>query len=659
MIKKALLFLFTIAILSCGQSEHITKIDGKWDLYIDKFIKSDLETTKIIPDNNLYFSGGSKKLSENDIYTSGSIRQQIDVVPGEIYALYLSGILSSCKIWVDGNLLGEYGTIGHSLSTSYPDIKSSLVNFTAIKEKADIVIEFSNFHFKTKYLFKWIVYGKSSKIVSQYLKNQSKDYITTGLLYICSILFLLIFIKDIRYRYNLYFALFTLSYGTRSFLMKNTTLGDYLPWFDWVLTFQLNKASELWALTFILLFLFSLYPREFDNKITKLIALVSFLTSFTAFIPLELFNGLNILLFMHIQVLISGLYIIFRLILSVIHGCYLSKWALTTLSLFFISIVFDIFANKIFLIYDYYSAQVVISVVIVMFFIIAKKRSDSSYFVIEKEKINSKLRGVFSKFVPTEILTRLGNNNLVDRSPGDFIVEVVVIVFIDIRNFTRLSESLTPKENFAMINQFYKVVGNHIGALGGYIESYGGDGVKVIFPTEPEVAIKATLNISDEVAETTGLKIGMSLHLGKVVLGTIGGGDRIQATAISDVTRIIGNMDLFNSKMGIEILITEKIYLLSSNPKESILTLGSIILKNEEEPLNLYQIIPKSYIIDPDFKLAFENAISAIGRKKYVKAFAYFQLAERYNPTHQLTKYYIINLEKFFKLRLLTFQLTI
>lgn len=654
--KKIVYLFISMFVLSCSTNRDIKEISGKWKLYNNRFILSDnLKDSEA--DVELYFSGGSKRLKENKSYSYGSIRQSLNVEPGGNYSLYISGILSSAKIWIDNKLLAQFGEIGDKIEDSTPDIKRSLVNFTATSDKVDIVIEFSNFYFRSKYLFKWIVYGESSKILSLYIKNQSKDYITTGMLIICSILFLLVFFTDIRNRYNLYFALFTLSYGIRSFLMKNTTIENFLPWFNWIMTFQLNKASELWALTFILLFFVKLYPLEFNKSLSRIISFLALTTSFLSFIPLDIFNRYHILLVMHIQILIAGGYIIARLFTCVIQKRHLSKLTLITMSLFFSSIVFDIFASRTVVLFDYYSAQIVVLVVAVMFLLIAKIRSDSSHEVYETERINSNIRRVFSKFVPIEILVNLNNSNLNDRPPGDYKVEIVTMIFIDIRDFTKLSEGLTPRENFAMINDFYEIVGSRVNDRGGYVESYGGDGVKAIFPGEPDESISAALSISREVAITSGIKIGISIHYGKVVLGTIGGGNRIQATAISDVTRTLGAMDQFNSKMNIEILITDKVFLLSTIAKENIIFLGNIQMNNDEEPLDLYQLISENDNIDSQFREAFENGVDAIMKKEYSRAYEYFQLSKKLNPNHQLTITYLEELEEFLKLRGLTFNL--
>lgn len=658
MINKLLIVLFPLFFLSCSNYEKGSSIVGEWDLYSNKYILSD-NLVGVSPDGSIPVSGRASYTKNNPPLLYGSIKKKINVKKGENYTLYISGILSSSKVWIDNTLSGEFGTIGYSKEESNPFIKRALINFVPDNDECEIVIEFSNFRLQSKWLFKWIVYGKSSDITDLYIRNQSKDYFATGMLIMCTTLFFLMFLVNRSNWYNLYFSLFTLSYGIRSYLMKNTTIQHFIPRFNWVLEYQFNKASELWALAFIILFLKSLYPYEFRGKFSKGITLTAFLSSLLSFVPIDLFYKYHFLSLMHIIIVVSGIYIISRLVLATKAKEPFAVFALLSIILFFISIIFDMIANSIMIAFDYYSAQVVIIVVAVMFLMIGRKRHDSLLFITEKQQSNKNIKEIFSRFVPIEILDNLNNSDLEERPPGEYALKPLTVAYIDIRDFTSLSEGLTPLENFSLINNFYEIVGSEVKKHDGYIESYGGDGVKAIFPCAPDKAIDASLNISKRVMATSGIKIGMSINFGQVVLGTVGGDNRIQATAISSVTRFLNSMDSFNSSMAIELIITDKVYALSSLDNSRVIKLGSMLLRGEEDEITLYQVETPSFKIDPFFKEAFESGVMMLEYKKYSKAYGYFKLAQEYNKDHRLASYYISELEIFFKLRGLTFTLRV
>lgn len=654
MIKKISLLLSIILLQSCS-NENIKSVEGEWELYREKFIASD--SLDIKPDKKLFFPGKFQDTIDNNDHIYGSIKKRIMVEPNKKLSLYVSGIYSASKIWIDNEVVGHYGKIARTIDNVEPLVKPIVINFKTEKEYIDVVIEFSNFHLREHLIFKWLLLGDSIDIYSLYIMDQSKDYFSAGILFIISILFFLLFLSNRRSKYNLYFSLFSLSYGVRSFLMVKASIQMFIP-IKWELIYQLTSASELWSLIAILLFFKELYPRELNNKFTKVLVILGAIFSLALFLPITVYSEYKLSFVFFGLVLVTASYFLLRLILIVKNKRFLSKLTLVSLIFFSLSIFIDILSNRYIISWDYVSAQAVIFLVLTMCILIAKDRSSAITAIKEKKNKNLKYRNTFSRFVPLEILSMIGNKNLEDRAPGDFLVNPQTIAFIDIRDFTKMSQVLTPEENFILINNFFKLVGDEVYKNEGFIESYGGDGVKVVFPLSPESALNAAKNISRRISLDDKIRIGISIHVGNVVLGTIGSEDRIQTTSISSITRVIGKMDHFNSKMGIEILITENVMQLSNVERKEILSLGKVKLKDEDEAISLYQVTTESTRIDPLFKECFEHGVEMLELRQFSRALGYFELAARYNKDHRLNNYYIEKLQKFLKLKKANFTLT-
>merc|ERR1711934_1102883 len=64
----------------------------------------------------------------------------------------------------------------------------------------------------------------------------------------------------------------------------------------------------------------------------------------------------------------------------------------------------------------------------------------------------SSIANTYAKFVPRQFLSRLGRPNLAHVQVGECVECDLTIMFADMRNFTSLSESMTPQESFAFIN---------------------------------------------------------------------------------------------------------------------------------------------------------------------------------------------------------------
>ena len=97
------------------------------------------------------------------------------------------------------------------------------------------------------------------------------------------------------------------------------------------------------------------------------------------------------------------------------------------------------------------------------------------------ENLNQSLE----RFIPHEVLGFLSKKSIVDVRLGDFSEEFMSVFFLDIRNFTALSEGMNPAETFRFINAFLERFGPVIREQGGFIDKYLGDGFMALFPGYP------------------------------------------------------------------------------------------------------------------------------------------------------------------------------
>jgi adenylate cyclase len=121
-----------------------------------------------------------------------------------------------------------------------------------------------------------------------------------------------------------------------------------------------------------------------------------------------------------------------------------------------------------------------------------------------------------------------------DMQLGDQVQKEMTIMFADIRNFTSMSEKMTPQENFNFINSYLGVVGPIIRHHGGFIDKFIGDAIMALFPDDPSAAIQASqdmLRLLKEfnVSRVVPIQIGIGLHTGSTMLGTIGESERMDS----------------------------------------------------------------------------------------------------------------------------------
>ena len=77
----------------------------------------------------------------------------------------------------------------------------------------------------------------------------------------------------------------------------------------------------------------------------------------------------------------------------------------------------------------------------------------------------------------------------------------MTVLFSDIRDFTPLSESMSPAETFAFVNDYLGTMAPIIREHGGFIDKYIGDAIMAIFPNSPGDAVAAGLKMEQHLAQ--------------------------------------------------------------------------------------------------------------------------------------------------------------
>jgi signal transduction histidine kinase/class 3 adenylate cyclase/CheY-like chemotaxis protein/sugar phosphate isomerase/epimerase len=177
-----------------------------------------------------------------------------------------------------------------------------------------------------------------------------------------------------------------------------------------------------------------------------------------------------------------------------------------------------------------------------------------------------KINSAYERFIPKEFLHTLGKESIIDVKLGDQINEEMTLFFSDIRSFTTISEKMTPEENFDFLNEYLSHCIPAVLTNNGFIDKYIGDAIMAIFPKDPEFAVKAAidtqrqLEIYNNGRKEKGLdeiRIGIGLHTGSVMLGTIGNDDRMDGTVISDAVNLSSRLEGLTKQFGVSLAVSE------------------------------------------------------------------------------------------------------
>jgi len=139
------------------------------------------------------------------------------------------------------------------------------------------------------------------------------------------------------------------------------------------------------------------------------------------------------------------------------------------------------------------------------------------------------INAVSQKFVPVEFLENLGKKNFTQIKLGDQTEKEMTVLFSDIRNFTSISEKMTPKQNFHFINNYLSKMGPIVRKYGGFIDKFIGDAILALYYS-PKDAILCAVEMQKELEKFNEsythlnqelIEIGIGIHTGKVMMGVM------------------------------------------------------------------------------------------------------------------------------------------
>ncbi|MBK7055755.1 MAG: HAMP domain-containing protein [Leptospiraceae bacterium] len=214
-------------------------------------------------------------------------------------------------------------------------------------------------------------------------------------------------------------------------------------------------------------------------------------------------------------------------------------------------------------------------------------------------KINELLDSM-RRFVPFEFLNFLDKKSITEISLGDQVNQEMTVFFSDIRSFTKLSESMSPSQTFNFINSYLKRMGPLIRENKGFIDKYIGDSIMAIFPTDPDYAILAGISIRKELNLYNQhrlsygyppINIGIGIHTGNLMLGTIGESQRMDTTVIADSVNLASRIEGLTKFYGVTTLITETTKSKLKNINQfNMRFIGLVQVAGKEESVGIYEV---------------------------------------------------------------------
>jgi class 3 adenylate cyclase/CheY-like chemotaxis protein len=259
-----------------------------------------------------------------------------------------------------------------------------------------------------------------------------------------------------------------------------------------------------------------------------------------------------------------------------------------------------------------------------------------------------------ARFVPKEFLENLERKTLADVKLGDHVMRDMTIFFTDIRDFTSLSEQLTPQQNFNFLNSYLKHVSPIIRNHKGFIDKYIGDAVMALFPHEPGDAVQAAVEVQLQIAKYNAgrrragyipIEIGIGMHRGELILGTVGEGNRMQTTVIADAVNVASRIEGLTKTFGVGLLLSSPVVEgLGEGHKFMLRHLGAVKAKGKKQSVEIYECFNNDPQVLREHKAEtadqFETAMEEFRKGMFLTAGKIFSRLAEINKDDTPSAYY-------------------
>lgn len=220
---------------------------------------------------------------------------------------------------------------------------------------------------------------------------------------------------------------------------------------------------------------------------------------------------------------------------------------------------------------------------------------------VEERLEKKKITDAFKKYVAPQVVEEIAKKGGYQIKLGGENRDIAVL-FVDIRGFTPMSESLEPEQVVDILNSYLNLTTNSIFANGGTLDKFIGDATMAVFNAPFDLddyvfrAVKTAWAIvsggnaiESKFLERYGKSVsfGVGVNCGPAVVGNIGCDFRMDYTAIGDTVNTAARLES-NAKRG-QVLISESVY---EQVKDRITAepIGEIPLKGKSKGVFVYSL---------------------------------------------------------------------
>ncbi len=514
-----------------------------------------------------------------------------DEAVGKQLGFFIDYMYTAYSIWINGDNLVGNGIVGTSRDTMTPQYLPERVSFVSDQKEIILTVHVSNFYHRKGGMPEPIILGFYETVQKSWEKKILYDTVLISALLIMGIYHTFLYAYRKSDRAPMFFALYCFSIAFRTLFIGSRLIYFFFPGFPWQVGIRLDYLSIFLTFPLFIFFVKTVFTKEMLPWVTGIVGIISLVFgALVIVLPSHIFT--HLLKYYEIIILLAGL-AVFTIVLKAVRNRREGAAVLLVgVILFFLTAVNDVLHNNE-IIQTVYLSNLGLLLFTFSQIILLAFRYDKAFETIEN--INRSLW----RFVPKEFLDSLGREDIITVELGDQVSRKITVLFSDIRNFTTISEQMTPVENFTFINTILERIGPIIRKNNGFIDKYIGDAVMALFLGEPDNAVNAAVEMQkalQELNEDFGRKgfpevrIGIGINSGNSMLGIVGEQKRLESTVISDAVNVASRLEGLTKIYGSTIIISGDVADSLSDGKFLMRSLGTSRVKGRGESVRIFEV---------------------------------------------------------------------
>lgn len=552
-------------------------ISSEWEYFDGKYIPaSQFYSYGIVADENLprvkkvvgipHTWKNRKDVATYHICVTG-------LVPNEEYASFMyDRFCTAGDMYVNGKCVYRAGFCSDKYDVTIPGRNMDLAYMTADKNGIlDITMHCSNRIYRVGGIYFDIKIAESSYAERWFATFFIIRIIFIGALFVIAIYQMALFVLNKKKKLYLYLALFAICASIRLLFANFSIIMVFFPKLAYSVSLRFDLFPIYSCSLFYLLYMVTYSGRKEDNPVSIImISIAAFFFCTNFFVPVSITNYF------------VPYYQVYMFVTAVVGVCFnfcKNKEGVRNTNFL------DIVGFLILTVAAFHDIAVQKNIIVPLpdvellmysfsVFVILQSLNTALIQYKSSEKISRMSKEIEAsnnaayRFVPNSVIQLLGRSSITEIKPKDFTARDIIMMNIDIRNFTTISEGLGGKKVFDMLNIYMGYIAPIVRNYGGFVEKVMGDGMFCVFTKDTAKIVDCAMEIRDSMTLLNSylnkeqfpvIEIGIGIHKGNAVLGMLGTENRLNEIIVSPVVSEVMAIQNYEKVCGKPILFSDEV----------------------------------------------------------------------------------------------------